>query len=260
MTTLERTAGILGAFLVLGAGAAVSVFVETIPVAYVVAVAVVATAAYAALSVIGALRRRIRELELGHRDERLGLENVYESPDGARPDLYAAISDAEEHVVLVGISHRSLLADDAFFKAVDRFLSRRGTRLDILFTAPTSDALSQRASDEGYEPETFIADVRANWSRFQTWIERHRQPESVRLLYYDVYPDWRIQMVDRRAIFVSSYPPGRTGQHSAVIRLEPTEFEGSLFEAFEGITSRLVGTGRRAEPDDDSPELDPVGP
>lgn len=244
MSRLERVAAALGGTLLLVAGGVISLVVDSVPLGYIAVGCLGVVVAYLAVSTIVRLRRELEETRLGYRDDRVGLEAVYDNPAEARADLYGEIAAAEQQVVLIGISHRSLLADDSFLEALDKFLAKRDAHLVVMFTRPDGSVIGKRATDEGETPETFIADVEANLGRFNAWVAREKYEANVKIMYYDEYPDWRIELVDGRLLFVSYYPVGATGQHSMVLRLGETDVPGSLFDAFKGAAFRLQREAR----------------
>ncbi|HTB50029.1 MAG TPA: hypothetical protein VK701_03555 [Solirubrobacteraceae bacterium] len=247
MKLLDRTSAILGGVLLLIAGAVASILVTSVPLGYVVAVAVVLAVAYVATVVIARMSRELQRLKSGGRDARLALGAIYDDSEAAKKDLYGAIETAQEEIFVVGISHRSLLGDDNFFNALDVFLSKRNARLVMLFADPASSGLAQRARDEGDEPQTFAADIRANRMRLFVWASRRGYTSSVEIRYYDGYPAWRLEKIDDRELFVSSYPQGSTGQHSVVLRCERTELQGSLYDAFASVGTQCSRTSRVVE-------------
>jgi hypothetical protein len=247
MKLLDRTAGILGGFLLVMAGAVVSILVTSAPMGYVIMGAALVAGAYVAIVVIARMSRELEHLKRGGSDARLALRAIYDDSDAAKKDLYSAIETAETEVTIVGISLRSLLSDDNFLAAVDAFLSKRNARLVILFADPVSDGLAQRARDEGDEPETFAADVRTNRRRFFVWASRRGYESCVNIRYYDGYPAWRVEMIDDRELFASSYPQGSTGQHSVVLRCERSEQQGSLYDAFASVATQCVRTSKAVE-------------
>jgi len=251
---LDRTATILGSFLLLVAGALVSIAVTSVPIGYVILSGALVVSVYVSVVVIGRLNARLRQGESAD-DDRLAVQTVYDDSEAAKRDLYAAIQAAKSAVTLLGISHRSLLSDDKFLEAIDAFLANRNARLVILFAHPASDDLAQRAIDEGDEPETFASDVRTNRRRFEVWATRHAYKSCIEIRYYRGYPTWRIEAIDDQELFVSCYPEGSTGQHSVVLRLVRSGRQGSLFDAFANQLARIARASTVAPTDTANLEL-----
>lgn len=170
----------------------------------------------------------------------LGVEAIYNSHHDARADLVKTIAAAKAHVLLIGLSASSFLNDSGLERALFTFLARPFVTLEVLSLGRESAALVQRAADESQNLQFFVRQIEQSTETLGQW-QRRFPNARIQLFAYDVYPYWRIQMIDDEVMFAAGYPPHGHGQDGFVMRLRPSAERGSLF----GLLEHYVGTIRR---------------
>lgn len=153
-----------------------------------------------------------------------------------RPDdmsaFHAALAEAEQRVVLIGISLSGLFNPSE--QQLRSFLARSPhATLHAYLLDPDCDNLVERAAHEAsggdIGPEVMERDIRSFGARL-----RALSPNRVTLKTYDWYPTWRLQMVDEAVIFAASYPPNGRGISQKVLEVRKAT-QPELFEVLHNV-------------------------
>jgi hypothetical protein len=156
----------------------------------------------------------------------------------SRPrSLAEALGDANSEVVFEGVIAKRSINDDAFRRTLERG-DKRHLRIRLLLLDPKSSTFDQRAIDEGESAKSWRLDLQATLERLSLYKREIGRDIECRLS--SDYPAWRMIIVDRTTVLVSTFLPSRRGTESTqhVYHLPSDELAHGFIQSFQGRWKR----------------------
>jgi hypothetical protein len=143
----------------------------------------------------------------------IGLVNVN---IGSNTPIESICEGANHSFYFWGISGKRTASNPRCREAMIR-IGRNGGEIRFLLLSPKSSKLVQRAGDEQEGSEAWINDITATRTRLQQLAER--ETINIQVRYFDRYPVWRMNIIDRRTIYLNWFLPGKQGPESPELKL-----------------------------------------
>lgn len=126
------------------------------------------------------------------------------------------LKDVQSEVCFLGILAKRTVNSDGFKEFLaDRM--NRPIKIRFLLLDPSSPVFRQRANDENESVIAWKQDLTSTLHRLSHYARRFSAIIEVHL--YNVYPVWRIMIVDKRCVVVNFFLQGRRGTQSEQLLL-----------------------------------------
>lgn len=139
------------------------------------------------------------------------LKNIHLVQKSQQHDTGELFNEVETEICFLGIIAKRTVNSDAF----KRFLtSKRNTSVNIKFLLldPDSQVFLQRAHDENESVTAWKQDLYSTIERLQHYKQEYNISIEVRL--YNIYPIWRIIVINKRKIVMNFFLKGKRGTES----------------------------------------------
>jgi hypothetical protein len=176
------------------------------------------------------------------------LVKVYPYKDAsAKGKEIELISDAEEEVKILGISHKTRLAEPKFLETLIK-AGEKGTKITFLILNPNGKNLIPKAKDEGANPRGWENDIASSIIQFEQIKQDHKRID-LEIYTYDIFPIGHMVIIDDKIGLVGYYPTGGPGGSAPLYLIKKDKL--SLLTPFIKYFNSIKDSGEKIIPKED---------